>query len=101
MAAGGRRFALESRPGFNRPMNERKTIADPERRLAEAEAALRHGHERTAAAVEPARARLNAFLVRFQDVVRGSLDPRAVAAAACRLVSEELDVDRAYWSEVD
>ncbi len=82
-------------------MDQRTAITDLKRRLADAEAALRHADERTTAAVEPAEVRLNAFLVRFQERVRGYLDPRAVATAACRLLTEELGVNRTYWSEVD
>lgn len=97
----GRWVVCASRSVLTCWMDERTTTADLERRLADAEAALRHANERAAVAVEPAKVRLNAFLVRFQEIVRGSLDPGAVAAAACRLVTQELGVDRAYWSEVD
>lgn len=70
------------------------------RKLAVAETALHRSNERIAA-VEPTQARLNALLVRFADAVRGVLDPRVVAATACRLITRELGADRAYWSEVD
>lgn len=70
-------------------------------RLAEMEAALHQADARTAAAVESAQVRLNSFLVNFADAVRGTLDPQVVAATACRLIAEELGVDRAYWAEVD
>ena len=82
-------------------MDDRTTIADLERRLADAEAALRQANECAASAAQAAKVRQNAFLVRFQELVRSSLDPGDVAAVACRLVAEELGVDRAYWSEVD
>jgi signal transduction histidine kinase/CheY-like chemotaxis protein len=44
---------------------------------------------------------INAFLVRFSDNVRGLGDARAVAQTACRMVLEQLGVERAYWAEVD
>jgi PAS domain S-box-containing protein len=62
--------------------------------------------ERAWGAVELLRPRrraeeLNAFLVRFSDAVRGLSDAHAIEAAACRMVAEELGVERAYWAEVD
>ena len=67
---------------------------------------MREAGIRTAVAVELARTRrrsweLNAFLVKFSEAVRGILDPHVVAQTACRLVAEELGVERAYWSVVD
>jgi CheY-like chemotaxis protein len=44
---------------------------------------------------------LNAFLVRFSDAVRPLEDPAEVAHTACRMVLEQLDGVRAYWSEAD
>jgi len=69
-------------------------------------ALLHETAERTWAAAELARLRrraeeLNAFLVRFSDAVRGLADPRVVAETACRLLVEELGVDRAQWAEID
>ncbi|MBV9415400.1 MAG: GAF domain-containing protein, partial [Solirubrobacterales bacterium] len=56
---------------------------------ARAEQALRASEER------------NEFLVRFSDAVRGIAEPQLVAETACRMVAEQLTVDRAYWAEVD
>jgi PAS domain S-box-containing protein len=39
--------------------------------------------------------------VRFSDEVRGSADPQLVAATACRMLAEQLHVDRTHWAEVD
>lgn len=44
---------------------------------------------------------LNEFLVRFSEVVRGLREPSAVAETACRMLLEQLGVDRAHWAEVD
>ena len=44
---------------------------------------------------------LNALLVRFSDAVSGIRHPTAVAEAACRLVAGQLQVEQAYWTEVD
>ena len=75
----------------------------------DSEALLTEVAERTWAAVERARAEAalreskerQAFLVRFSDAVRGLTDPMEVATTACRMLLEQLDVDRAHWSEVD
>jgi PAS domain S-box-containing protein len=56
---------------------------------ARAEQALRASEER------------NEFLVRFSDAVRGIAEPQLVAETACRMVAEQLGVDRAHWAEVD
>lgn len=55
----------------------------------QAEEALRRSEER------------HAFLVRFSDAVRGLTDPAAVATVACRMLLEEMDIDRAHWAEID
>ncbi|MFN8590435.1 MAG: PAS domain S-box protein [Thermomicrobiales bacterium] len=44
---------------------------------------------------------VNAFLVRFSDAVLGVSDPAKIAQLACQLVAETLEVERAYWAEVD
>lgn len=56
--------------------------------------------------IELSRARrrtqeLNEFLVRFSDAVRGLTNPRAVGDTACRMLLEQLGVDRAHWGEID
>src|SRR3712207_358663 len=56
--------------------------------------------------IELARARrrnheLNAFLVRFSDAVRELVDPARIAEIACRMIFDQLDVDRVHWTEVD
>src|SRR3712207_1922387 len=56
--------------------------------------------------LELARARrrteeLNAFLVRFSDAVRGLTGPAVVARTACRMIRDQLGVERAHWAEVD
>ena len=42
-----------------------------------------------------------AFLVELGDALRPLADPIAIVAEACRLLGERLDVDRAYYVEVD
>ncbi|GLC25122.1 GAF domain-containing protein [Roseisolibacter agri] len=42
-----------------------------------------------------------AFLVRFSDAVRGLSDPSLVAAAASRLVTEQLGTERTGWTDID
>ena len=54
-----------------------------------AEQALRASEER------------NEFLVRFSDAVRGIAEPQLVAKTACRMLAEQLAVDRAHWAEID
>jgi PAS domain S-box-containing protein len=56
---------------------------------ARAEQALRASEER------------NDFLVRFSDAVREIAEPQLVAETACRMLAEQLKVDRAHWAEVD
>ncbi|HEY1189243.1 MAG TPA: chemotaxis protein CheB [Gemmata sp.] len=42
-----------------------------------------------------------AFLLRLSDAIRPLADPAELTGAACRLLAERLDVDRAYFVEVD
>ncbi|GMA14306.1 chemotaxis protein CheB [Deinococcus metallilatus] len=42
-----------------------------------------------------------AFLLALSDALRPLVDPVAVQGEACRLLAEQLDVDRAYYVEVD
>lgn len=58
-----------------------------ERRWAEAE--LRESEAR------------QAFLLKLSDALRPLTDPVAIQEAACRLLAERLDVDRAYYVEID
>ncbi|WP_216329232.1 GAF domain-containing protein [Deinococcus aestuarii] len=42
-----------------------------------------------------------AFLLRLSDALRPLADPGAIEGEACRLLAEHLDVDRAYYVEMD
>ncbi len=44
---------------------------------------------------------VNAFLVNFSDAVHLYSDPAQIAETACRLLVEELGVERAFWTNVD
>lgn len=41
------------------------------------------------------------FLLRLSDALRPLSDPSEIQGTACRLLAEVLDVDRAYYVEVD
>lgn len=41
------------------------------------------------------------FLLRLSDALRPLADPAEIQGEACRLLAEQLDVDRAYFTEVD
>ena len=60
-----------------------------ERERDRVEVALRASEER------------QAFLLRLSDALRPLAAPTAIAGTACRLLAERLDVDRAYYVEVD
>jgi len=46
-------------------------------------------------------AEINAFRVKLSDVLRSLTSPLEIQAEACRLLGEHLDVDRAYYVEVN
>jgi signal transduction histidine kinase/ActR/RegA family two-component response regulator len=45
--------------------------------------------------------RSHAFLLRFSDTIRALNDPAQIQAEACRLLGQHLQVDRAYYGEID
>ncbi|MFC0340758.1 CheR family methyltransferase [Paracoccus niistensis] len=58
------------------------------------------GQRATEAALRASEAR-QAFLLRLSDALRPLTDPAAILGAASQILAEHLDVDRAYYVEVD
>ena len=58
------------------------------------------GQRATEAALRASEAR-QAFLLRLSDALRPLTDPAAIQGTASRILAEHMDVDRAYYVEVD
>lgn len=111
-SALGMRAMLAStvRRGERNPLSSLMAVSSRPRRWTPGDIALvEEAAERSWAAMERARSdaargeaeELNVFLVRFSDAVRELKDPQAVAQVACELMADRLQVERAYWAEVD
>lgn len=63
---------------------------------------MRMEHERAvlARALQDSERRAG-FMLRLGDALRGQADPVAIEGDACRMLAEWLDVDRAYYAEID
>lgn len=78
-------------------MDDANTIADLQRRLADAEATVR-AHEARRHVQEDDKRRLR-FLLRLSDALRSLDDPDAIQAAASRMLAQELEADRVGYAE--